>query len=687
VDQTNPYYQLPLQAQHHTFQQNLEYQQGFDSNQDFGSLTLTGAYETQPDPGEQPTWLDPQLFDPVSNDTGPIFYEQEAVNTTKRKRSLSMSSPDSNPTRKKLRSANRTSNNSSYSSRSRRSSDTDDSERKELKYTRKVLQRGSAYRGAYKPEKPKLRDDKPWVRTNATTQGLTTRTAKINQYQPGYEDRPHPIGRSWVSPLGNTFEYTDKHEFKEKTYTTEQIRDFIFNYPKDKRTHARLKLWIQKTPTDSARRYHSVSHAKCRFKDCPAQLYQTGTILHGHYRIAIDERWHAHGLNVDPFHVAGFVHLYCMERFLDFEAVCKLGVVEVDDRAMPHEPKGRFAGSLAGQPEYHIASQFVGEARNGALRQNVAEFKNYPHHSEFKRGQEKPHKDTLTYWMHMYKQDTRPKAQIKQFEERGLKASHIIVNKGNLEVLFRDNLKRKRAAKAEKAKLKKRKVKDIHIDHEHDEEDEELVHEALKEAQQKIDKGSTPPKKRKRIFIEVTDDEESSADEAAYDGSDSDDDDDRPLCSPAKGFRKSPRLKDKKRKVYATSPTIPEEQPEVVQSIHSDPYTGYQAVDQGAQVAADFTLPVFDFDPNDPDLQDIIQHLQRRQSSVSGAVRRTSRGPSLLKSISPNLRSPKAARRVTIGGATTQLFDSAAAPSRTRRSSDRVRNSRLRKPRVTPSKY
>lgn len=723
VEQPQPYY-LPQQPQlvspHQLgFPPTGQYQQPFGANEGLGGWTFNGPQNNTTGTGQQIEWttIDPQLYGPTLTDDGPLFFPDGAENnnTTGRQRSMSLRSNGSNSMRRKLRSAQdsnssppsdhskqsaKDTNNSPYSEHSKRSSDTTDNERKALRQTRKLAHRGSAYQGPYKPEKPKVREDKPWIRTNATTQGITTRTAKINQYQPVYEDRPHPIGGSWTSPYGNIFEYTSKWELKEKTYSTEQIRDFIFHYPVDKRTHARLKLWIQKTPTDSARRYHSISHAKCRFKDCPAQLYQTGTILHGHYRVAFDERWHAHGSNVDPFYMAGFVHLYCMERFLDFEAVCKLGVVEVDDRVLPLEPKGRFAGSLAGQPEYHIASQFVYEAKNGSLRQNVEEFKNYPVHSQFRRGQEKPHQDTLTYWMHMYKQNTRPQAQIKQFQDRGLKASHIIVNKGNLEVLFRDNLKRKRAAKAEKAARKKRKVREYPIDEEHEKEDEELVQQALAEAKQKT---KDKKKKRKTIIVEVTD-SSSSDDEESYGNDDSSDDDVKSLCSPVKGFRKSPRLKDKARKVYVNSPKIPGEHLEITpqsysqgtpqqhlqgtpeQHVRASPYNGYAPVNQEPQFAVDdFGLPTYEYDPNDPDLRDIQQYLQRRSSSLSRQLRRSSRGASFTREITSRAsqsQSPKSTRghRVSIGGATTRVFNTAAAPNEHSRRSSRSTN-RIAKPR------
>jgi hypothetical protein len=190
-----------------------------------------------------------------------------------------------------------------------------------------------------------------------------------------------------------------------------------------------------------------------------------------------------------------------MERFLDFEAVCRLGIVEVDARQMPHEPKGRFAGTLYAEPEFGIAEQFVEAAKYGNLRTDVKEFANYPIHSHYRRGQAKPHEDTLTYWMHMAKQAARPKAQIKQFADRGLKPSHLLVNKGDLEILFTDQAKKlrmkatkKAAAKAAKqatkkttrAKPKKKApVVVIDDDEENNPQAQQAIQRALQEAQEK----------------------------------------------------------------------------------------------------------------------------------------------------------------------------------------------------------
>jgi hypothetical protein len=271
---------------------------------------------------------------------------------------------------------------------------------------------------------------------------LTSRTTKINEYDPdeAYDHSlPHPLG-DWKGPKTH-FKYTKNLELLEKTYTVRQIKEFIYEYPKNVKG-ARLKLWIQKAPTDNARRYPSEDASKCRFKDCPIQMSLNGSILHGHYRVAFDETWHKYGENADPYMCAGFAHLYCMERFLNFPDVCRRADVEVDCRALTNEPKGKFAGGLGGSPEVNIARNFVERCKAGRVKEVIP---NYPDHNEYKLGEPKPHKQTLTYVMTDEKCKHRPRAQKKQFEERGLKASHIMVHKGDLEMIVREKTKNKQA--------------------------------------------------------------------------------------------------------------------------------------------------------------------------------------------------------------------------------------------------
>lgn len=330
--------------------------------------------------------------------------------------------------------------------------------------------RKSVFQDTFKYERPQADSQKPWIRTNGTTRGLTTRTAKCNSYDPGqyYTYTPPPLG-DWSSRR-NEFQYTKNGELSDATYSAEQIRDFILNYPEDKDGKTRLQLFIQVGPTDSARRYLSQTWAKCRFRDCPVNKYEKGTILHGHYRVAFDERSYGTSNRYDPHLAASaYAHLYCMERFLDFEYICRKTHVQVDTRQYSTEPKGKFHATLSGRPECGIAQEFVKYASRGTLRTSMSEFAEYPVHSQYAEGQSKPHEHTLTAHMHKVKAGTRPAAQIKQFEDRGLGPSHILVNKGDLEVLMQE--KRRKKDKAAKNLAKRKRERDLR--QESDDEDED----------------------------------------------------------------------------------------------------------------------------------------------------------------------------------------------------------------------
>ncbi|PVH95837.1 hypothetical protein DM02DRAFT_138206 [Periconia macrospinosa] len=377
------------------------------------------------------------------------------------RRSLSDAAEDDDRGRKSPSHHSYHSHNSKRSSHRSRSTRSSESETRPPK-------RKSVFNDNFKFEKPVADTRKPWIRTNGTTKGLTTRTAKCNSYDPDqyYTYSRPPLG-DWSSRR-NEFHYTKHGELTDATYTAEQIRDFILNYPEDRHNKIKLQLFIQVGPTDSARRYMSQSWAKCRFRECPVNVYEKGTILHGHYRVAFDERSYGTNNRYDPHLAASaYAHLYCMERFLDFEYICRKAHVYVDTRQYSTEPKGKFHATLAGRPECGIAQDFVKYAARGTLRESMKEFAEYPVHSDYAEGEAKPHEHTLTAQMHKVKAATRPAAQIRQFEERGLGPSHILVNKGDLEVLMQE--KKRRKEKAAKDLAKRKRERDLENDSDEDE--------------------------------------------------------------------------------------------------------------------------------------------------------------------------------------------------------------------------
>lgn len=291
-------------------------------------------------------------------------------------------------------------------------------------------------------EKPKKCEDKPWVRINHTTKGETTRTARINQHaQEGhkYKAKRLPYG-DWES-THYTFEYSKNngmHEFKKRTMSARQIHEYITQYPGDN-----LRIWIQPVASDSARRYASASHSHCRFEKCPMRKYTgKGTAEVGNYRVAFDEKHKTYGPGVvDPYDCVGYVHLYCMERFLDFAYICQIADVRVDQRvSMEKEPKGHFASAFG--PKHHheaaVAKKFINAARRGRLAE-TPEFANYPVHEEYARGAPKPHERTLVYALYDMNIKHRAKSQMKQFIlQRTIRPGSFTVHRGDMEVKLVD---------------------------------------------------------------------------------------------------------------------------------------------------------------------------------------------------------------------------------------------------------
>ncbi|KAH7556118.1 hypothetical protein J3E72DRAFT_408292 [Bipolaris maydis] len=291
-------------------------------------------------------------------------------------------------------------------------------------------------------EKPKKCEDKPWVRINHTTKGETTRTARINQHaEEGhrYKTKKLPYG-DWES-THYTFDYSKNngmHEFKKRTMSARQIHEYITQYPGDN-----LRIWIQPVASDSARRYASASHSHCRFEKCPMRKYTgKGTAEVGNYRVAFDEKHKTYGPGVvDPYDCVGYVHLYCMERFLDFAFICQIADVRVDQRvSMEKEPKGHFASAFG--PKHHheaaVAKKFINAARRGRLAE-TPEFADYPVHEEYARGAPKPHERTLVYALYDMNIKHRAKSQMKQFIlQRTIRPGSFTVHRGDMEVKLVD---------------------------------------------------------------------------------------------------------------------------------------------------------------------------------------------------------------------------------------------------------
>lgn len=105
------------------------------------------------------------------------------------------------------------------------------------------------------------------------------------------------------------------------------------------RPHRQPILRIQIQPAQYNHRYMRAGQSfKCRFQDCPDKR---GTILKGQARVCISEFDDERGDWLNPFHNAGYVHLFCLEKQTNFIELCDefSGVTVVPEtRSLAHEP-------------------------------------------------------------------------------------------------------------------------------------------------------------------------------------------------------------------------------------------------------------------------------------------------------------------------------------------------------------
>ena len=137
--------------------------------------------------------------------------------------------------------------------------------------------------------------------------------------------RRHYVPNKAYTPLvqapktWDIFQYTKDGELDpSRLFTADEINRYLFNHPLHRGHHnsreSQLNLRIHKTPAASAKRFPN--GLWCRFKDCPMR-----TIGQGQYLVIMDElsvQYPHH----DPFLNAAYMHLWCMERYCNFEVIC-----------------------------------------------------------------------------------------------------------------------------------------------------------------------------------------------------------------------------------------------------------------------------------------------------------------------------------------------------------------------------
>ncbi|KAB8748948.1 hypothetical protein FH972_026499 [Carpinus fangiana] len=314
----------------------------------------------------------------------------------------------------------------------------------------------------FSPKLPQKFKDKPWIRSSGSDRNPagSTRTAAQLQYNPRLHYKPS--GRInenlWQGSDGTKFEYNEHGELDYSTLklSPEAMETFLYENPAQKG----IVLWIQIHPADSNSRYPTPGSSKCSMKTCPAfNLGSRWTIAVGHLRVAIDEAWNKRKEARDPYHCAGFMHLYCAERFLDWKKICKKLDVRIDDRGFyATEPNHRYKARIEASSEVgEVANRFLRSARPKSKKGADNFDKKYPQYPPHippagpKKGYaEKDYEHTLCYSMMNAKVNSMPATRKKLLAGREQTDSQMLSSLGDLQKIVDTKLAKRAQNKLER---------------------------------------------------------------------------------------------------------------------------------------------------------------------------------------------------------------------------------------------
>lgn len=136
-----------------------------------------------------------------------------------------------------------------------------------------------------------------------------------------------------------------------RTYSVQQIYELLYQ------NSGCLTLWIQRTPEDHAIRCGDPLATQCRFENCHYNN-NNNIISVGEPRVAIDELTMT-SLTHDPQHNSGFVHLSCLEKYMDFPRIIRELTVKAENRTLPLEGSRKNSMILKNITELHHVERFL----------------------------------------------------------------------------------------------------------------------------------------------------------------------------------------------------------------------------------------------------------------------------------------------------------------------------------------
>ncbi|RYP43484.1 hypothetical protein DL768_009901 [Monosporascus sp. mg162] len=162
-----------------------------------------------------------------------------------------------------------------------------------------------------------------------------------------------PVNKKTNRPI---FEYTQEGTLlPDRRYTVSELKQFLYARPlknsKEKwvdreyghtvrhipdRIRQGLTGWISWPPAQCT--YRFPHPPDCLFENCPIRRIRVGVPI-----VVLDEHKNDEGLEIDPFHNAGYVHLYCLERNFDLVKLLQDLDLRLDERRFKHEEANFFS--------------------------------------------------------------------------------------------------------------------------------------------------------------------------------------------------------------------------------------------------------------------------------------------------------------------------------------------------------
>ncbi|KAF2968595.1 hypothetical protein GQX73_g4974 [Xylaria multiplex] len=231
------------------------------------------------------------------------------------------------------------------------------------------------------------------------------------------------------------FTYTDKGELTPgKLFTSHQMRQYLLGpQPNDtfdppgrlpgvkhlrKKFRQGLTLWIGWPAAMANSRYpRGGESTKCRFRNCQYRH----TIALGEPWVIFDERQNIDGELVNPFHNAGFVHLFCLEYHFDIIHLWHLVDIRPDYRTFKRESHPYFCLE-------HKLPYIDEELRTWWM----AEYEVWAQRRMYGERRIRTFENSLTQCLINFKLDHEPKAQTRNRQKRG--GADMSKHRGNPEL-------------------------------------------------------------------------------------------------------------------------------------------------------------------------------------------------------------------------------------------------------------